>query len=187
MQKIIGFDIDGVLTTSDIRPWEDELITYFNLERRPDPEIGDMMGRYELTREQMQEFFHTRSHYVFPKLMMRNGASTLLQELKSLGFTIILITARTDSPETPRWLERHQIPYDVLIHEHDKLEPCVKHGLQLFVEDNYENARSILTAMPVLLMDTPYNRLDAVPNVHRIHHFTDVRDFIFNLFKKQIA
>lgn len=187
MQKIIGFDIDGVLTTPDSRPWENELLAYFQLEPRPDSEVGDLMGRYGLTREQMLNFFHTRSHSVFPQLTMRDGANTLLQELKSLDFTIILITARTNSPETPKWLERHQIPYDLLVHEHDKLEPCLQHGLQLFVEDNYENARSISTTIPVLLMDTEYNRLEELPNVHRVQHFTDVRNFIFTFFEKQIA
>lgn len=187
MQKIIGFDIDGVLTTPDSNPWEEELVDYFQLERRPNSEMGDMMGRYGLTREQMQDFFSTRSHFVFPKLTMREGANHFLQDLKSLGFTIILITARTNSPETPKWLERHQIPYDLLIHEHDKLEPCVKYGLQLFVEDNYENAKAISTAMPVLLMDTVYNRLEDLNNVHRVQNYDQIRDFVFTFFEKQIA
>jgi uncharacterized HAD superfamily protein len=187
MKKIIGFDIDGVLTTPDHHPWEDELLAYFQLEQQPDSEMGNMMGRYGLTREQMQDFFSTRSHFVFPKLTMREGANLFLQELKSLGFTIILITARTNSPETPRWLEQHQISYDLLVHEHDKLDPCVNHGLQLFVEDNYENAKAISPAIPVLLMDTVYNRLEDLPNVHRVHDYAEIRDFVFTFFEKQIA
>lgn len=180
MKKIIGFDIDGVLTTSDGRPWEEELIAYFQLARIEDPEKKDMQTRYGLTREQMDEFFSIRSHFVFPRLTMREGANTFLQELKALDFTIILITARTNSPETPKWLKANQIPYDLLVHSHDKLPPCLEHDVQLFIEDNFGNAASVASAgIPALLMDTDYNRMEILPHgVHRVHDYAEVREYI---------
>lgn len=187
MNKIIGFDIDGVLTVPEQHLWEEDLCSYFQLEPQPNPEMGDILGRYQLTREQIREFFAARSHFIFPKLIMREGANVFLQELKALGFTIILVTARTDSPETPKWLARNRIPYDLLVHEHDKLEPCLRHGLRLFVEDNYENAKAVSTAIPVLLMDTVYNRLADLPNVHRVYNYNEIRDFVLPFFTRQVS
>lgn len=188
MQKIIGFDIDGVLTTPDRIPWEQEIISYFNLNPDMYPEKDELRERYGLSEEQMQDFFHTRSHFVFPKLTAREAASPFLHELKAQGFTIILITARTDSPETPKWLARHDIPYDLLIHSHDKLPPCLEHGVELFIEDNLANAESVSTAIPVLLIDAEYNRVNELQkDVFRMYNFFEVRQFVADYFSRQIA
>lgn len=190
MKKIIGFDIDGVLTDEKgSHHWEEELVKYFDLEIVEDDDNNRLEARYKLTEEQMIDFFKNRSHFVFPKLTMRSGANTLLQELKEAGFTIILVTARTSKPETAQWLQDHQIPYDLLIEEsEEKLEPCVANGLQLFVEDTYKNAEAVSVAMPVLLMNTDYNQVESMPdNIYRVQDFDEIRDFVFEYFQSQSA
>ena len=187
MQKIIGFDIDGVLTTPESAPWEEELTAYFNIPIQLDPDEGRLRDKYGFTDKQMQEFFHTRSHFVIPKLIMREGANSYLQELKAQGFTIVVITARTESPETPKWLAKNDIPYDLLIHAEEKLTPCLEHGLQLFVEDNLSNAEAISAEIPVLLMDVEYNRVENLPKgVFRVYNFNEIRQFVNEHFA-QIA
>lgn len=188
MQKIIGFDIDGVLTTPDRIPWEQEMVSYFKLDPAMYPEKDELRERFGLSEEQMQDFFHTRSHFVFPKLTVREAASPFLHELKAQGFTIILITARTESPETPKWLARHDIPYDLLVHAHDKLPSCLEHGVKLFVEDNLNNAQAVSAELPVLLIDAEYNRVDDLPKgVFRMYNFVEVRQFVADYFSRQIA
>ncbi len=185
MNKVIGFDIDGVLTDGDGTIWEEELIAYFDLKPETNVNNEPMKVRYNISNDEMNTFFENRSHFVFPQLIMRPGANTLLQELKEIGYTVILITARTISPETPRWLKNNNIPYDLLINQHDKLDPCVANNLQLFVEDTVSNALEISTVMPVLLMNTSYNQgVELTDNIYRMDNFNDIRTFILEYCEK---
>jgi uncharacterized HAD superfamily protein len=92
---------------------------------------------------------------------------------------VYLVSARCEYNRdvTNTWLERHGIrPREVILTAGaDKLTVCRRCGIGIFVEDSPINARSLADAgIPVLLLDTEYNRYLEHPGVRRCRDWPQI-------------
>lgn len=161
MLQRVGIDIDGVLTDERDRPWEKAIENYFSLEGPVNSRAYDFREVYNLTDEQLWEFYCEMGENILRSLQPWHEARETLCLLKDRGVEINLVTARP--PEftkvTAEWLAEHNIPYDNLVHDRDKAPVCRQLKVELFVEDNLENALAIAgCGITVFLIDKRYNR-----------------------------
>jgi len=70
----------------------------------------------------------------------------VIHNLKELGHTIIIITARTDEfhdnpyRQSKEWLEKNNIEYDKLVvNARDKGMACIEEKIDLYIDDNLNN------------------------------------------------
>ena len=182
----VGFDIDGVITDGNSDPWELQLVKYFDLEHKQGmintSDMTDLMAKYNLTEEEMLEFFHNNSHKVFPKIQPRKDASRNLKLISKLGLDIYLITARTEAEETYNWLDKNNMTYDKLIHNHKKHEVCSDLEVPIYIEDSPKKANKVsknCSGTRVFLMKNVYNQNDDLENdITVINNLTEFRYYI---------
>lgn len=102
---------------------------------------------------------------------------------------LIYISARRNHllDITYDWFSKHNIPFNhiELVGKHDKIEKVNEHNIDIFFEDNYDNACSISEGcnIPVLLFDTPYNRKTLPKNVHRVENWVEADEWVSNWIK----
>ena len=74
----------------------------------------------------------------------QKDSSRVVQELKKRGHNIIIVTARPDMyyeayKYTKLWLEKNNIPFDILITgKQDKKQPMIDHDIQLVIDDSIQ-------------------------------------------------
>jgi NTP pyrophosphatase (non-canonical NTP hydrolase) len=117
------------------------------------------------------------------------GARETLTKLRERGVKIAVISARPAwehhrlASDTTAWLNKHQIPHDILVFEKDKHDALVKHvypaQVMAFVEDRDKHAIELANrGVRVLLMDTPSNRTIAGPTIHRVRNWAEIDAFL---------
>lgn len=190
IKKIIGVDIDGVIT-DESHPndniWHHELCQYLgqNIKRIKDSYHLDQA--YDLPLGLINAFLEQELTNIYHKVRPLTGAIETLQELAEQGFKVILITARHDEHRsiTEEWLHRHQIPYSALLHDDDKAPRAVQRNIKLFIEDNAHNAEQISEKnIPVLLMNKYHNKyLSENEKIIRVDTWSKIREFILSYFK----
>ena len=150
----IGIDIDDT-TVNTVNP----MIKYgkiFNEEvlKRPSVEFnfGEIKDRYYMnklfgwTEETKFEFFNMYYKNVLEDCEPLPGASKVITQLREDGDEIIFISARITSIKgcdarkiTIDSFNKNGIPFDkVIIGAYDKLEYCLEHGIDVFVDDSLE-------------------------------------------------
>ncbi|WP_408956322.1 5' nucleotidase, NT5C type [Natroniella sp. ANB-PHB2] len=187
MRKIIGVDIDGVLTAEgkgEDNIWHQTICNYFDLTERKE-DVYNFGDAYGLTDEQIEEFMEANSSKIYEGADSSPYAKEVLNRLKKKDFTIILVTARTDTHNqlTAKWLKRHQIPYDELIHNENKAEACQKKGINLFIDDMLANVLAVKEiGVEALLMDMHHNR-HYKGEVIRVSNWLEIEAEIENFFE----
>lgn len=177
--KIVGFDIDGTITTND--------------------------SKYNLVRE-LYPHFDENIHYTIYPLMeslrlhgfIKNGDARNIYEdskdialgcgtfyatfvelhsyLKGRGVEMHFITARKPAEEiyTKRLFEQNGIPYVNVHHvgSMDKIAVLKQHKIEMFFEDNVHNIDHITAQLeiPLGFIETPYNK-NYVPDNPHIYMF----------------
>lgn len=109
------------------------------------------------------------------------GARETIDELKRKGVKIYLITARKERYReiTLNWLKHHQIPFDKLIMTSEKADACVENQIDLMVEDESENCKSISNKIKVLCMSYKYNEeLESVKNIVRVSGWDEIYNIV---------
>ncbi|MCK8827206.1 hypothetical protein MWH25_05560 [Natroniella acetigena] len=188
MKKIIGVDIDGVLTAEgegEDNIWHQAICNHFDLTERKE-DVYHFGDAYGLTDEQVEEFMEVNSSKIYESADSCSHAKEVLNRLQEKGFTIILVTARIDAHNqvTLKWLERHQIPYDELIHNENKAEACQKKGIELFIDDMLANVLAVKKAgVEALLMDMHHNR-HYKGDVIRVSNWLEIEAEIENFFNE---
>jgi phosphoglycolate phosphatase-like HAD superfamily hydrolase len=163
--KVIAVDLDDVVC--DLSPWTEKL-----KELRGDAPMNE---RTLTMVESYKDEFYRRGR--FASLAPVNGAAASLRQLSKQGYYIVVITARPQwqyprlYADTLQWLERHQIPHDLLLFNKDKAEAVFQHIRPawplFFVEDHARNALALSAiGVDVLLFDRPHNRHIIMENAH---------------------
>lgn len=186
-QRVIGFDIDGVITDEMLpdgtNVWYSELESYFGGIRQIKRSFL-FTEAYGLDEESVIRFMQERAEDIFRRVPVRRGAKAVLSRLADLGFKVHLITARDCQYRdvTKEWLTRNSIPYHQLWLAKDKVTLCKQLGVQLFVDDHWDNCQALMAAsIPVVMMNMPHNELLQVP-VPRVSTWSEIWDWCVRLF-----
>jgi uncharacterized HAD superfamily protein len=189
---IIGVDMDDV-----IFDFNNSLHAYHNAKygtaiRRQDItsyEIEKVWGcAPEEAMKKVLEFYETKEH---DETVPVEGSIEGVKELSS-GHELHIITSRADPVRdlTMKWLQRNfpqSFASVVLVNQfagsptkaRSKADVCAELGVDLMIEDSIAHARSIAASgRPVILLDTPWNQAEAVPNVTRVKTWEDIVDQI---------
>jgi hypothetical protein len=189
MQKKIGIDIDGVITDegdSESNIWHQALSEYMqrNITRKRD--VYDFKRAYDLSSEVIDDFLNERLEKIYSEVSPLQKAKETINYLSENGYKIILITAREQCFRnlTARWLTDHNILYTELYHDDDKAPIAVEKDIDLFIEDNYENATQIVNQnINVLLMDKYHNQdIKKHGLLQRVDNWNDIREYMANSF-----
>ncbi|NLM96510.1 MAG: hypothetical protein GX175_02670, partial [Halanaerobiaceae bacterium] len=186
-------DIDGVIT-DETHPnnnvWHNALCEFlgYNIKRIKESYYFD--EAYGLSREIITSFLLKYRTKIYSQAKIYEGAKDTLNYLNTKGFQIHLITAR--EPEhrqlTADWLKKYGIKYTALYHEDNKTPLAVKKGIELFIEDNAENALKLSREnITVLLMNKYHNQgFKENTNIIRVNDWSDIRKEIFNFYSQSI-
>jgi hypothetical protein len=186
---ILGVDIDGVITNED-HPndniWHNALCEFLgrNISRVKDAYYFN--EAYDLTDEEVNLFLEEKLESIYSQVKVIPEAQKTLRELAQMGFEIILITARdTNFIElTENWLVKNGIPFSELIHDDNKTPVALARNIQLFIEDNAQNASELTRAgIHVILLNKYHNRhLPANERLVRVDSWEEIRKAISDFF-----
>ena len=183
-----GIDIDGTVTCPST------LIPHINKQYNLSITINDVVEYDFLSafpspvdRTQFQRWFKENEPEMYRLSELAQGAKETLQSWRN-QFELFYISARDAHVYdiTKNWFELNQIPYDhiELIGNHNKLEVAKMHQVEVFFEDKHDNAVMLAEELniPVILFDTPYNRLQIPNNVIRVSNWQEANTWIQNNF-----
>ncbi|BAB05118.1 nucleotidase [Halalkalibacterium halodurans] len=187
-QKRFGLDIDGTVTDpATFLPYLNEQFQKtLTLEDITDYDLTKSLG---ITSEEFWKWMEQHEQTIYKQAKKADGVDQVLEEWKQ-EHELIYITARASHLEeiTKNWFEQQNLPFHhiELVGKHDKIEAIRTHEIDIFFEDKHDNAVAIAEtfAIPVILMDTPYNRLPTPANVVRINHWTEAKAWVDEWLKR---
>lgn len=178
MNKIIGVDLDGVVTDV-VRV----IIDYLRDTGRGEFYPGDFItynteNWASVTKEEMGKLFSTPE--VYTNMPFIRDAQSGLRTLKFLGYSLYAITSRPTVVEdaTNKWIKDNNLPFEKVIfttHSDKKLE-CINNHVDYFIEDRLETCLDLAeVCKKVFVFDSRYNRSKSLPkNIIRVFAWTDV-------------
>ncbi|MDV2884017.1 hypothetical protein RYX45_02400 [Alkalihalophilus pseudofirmus] len=181
-KKRFGLDIDGTVTDPNT------FVPHLNKHFKQSLTLDDLT-QYDLTsilKISEKEFWDWMTKHegtIYSEAKLAPYAENILHNW-SRQHDLIYITARRQHLDeiTKDWFVSNQVPFDhiELVGKHDKLDAVREHKLDIFFEDKHDNAVMIAEEfnIPVILMDTPYNRLSAPKNVFRAHTWQEAKDWV---------
>jgi|AntRauTorckE6833_2_1112554.scaffolds.fasta_scaffold00700_8 hypothetical protein len=186
----IGIDIDGVITNEkqgQENIWLRSLNNYFENKITRKKDVYNFSEAYDIPLEDLRDFINNKIHEVYSTVDVFPNAKNIINKIKKNQHLIYLITARHKEfrPLTIKWLAQHNINYDYLFHEDQKADLAVEKNIELFIEDNQSNAKSILEkGIPVILVDKYHNReLDDNNEIYRVHNWKQIEKILDKNFK----
>ena len=182
-----GIDIDGTITDPA------SFIPYINQHFNKSLSLADIQD-YDLsialgiTSAEFESWMQTHEPKVYQQSKPAEGALKVLSDWQE-HHELYYISARSSSVKeiTLNWFKQHGVPYDhiELLGQHNKLKASKKLNVDLFFEDKHDNA--VMTAeecnIPVVLIDTPYNRLAVPDRVHRVYTWNEAKSLVDRLFQ----
>ncbi|WP_078552812.1 5' nucleotidase, NT5C type [Bacillus alkalicellulosilyticus] len=190
MSKIkIGFDIDGTVTDPGT------FIPYLNQHFKKNITLDqitsyDLTGLLGITSEEFFQWMKEHEGSIYEQATIASYFQEAIKAWKE-KHEFIYISARGQHlyDLTLEWFSRNNIPYHhlELIGSHNKIAAITTHQLDIFFEDKHDNACEIAEAcsIPVILMDTPYNRLPVPDNVYRMENWQEALFWVNNWLKNQ--
>lgn len=180
-QRIIGFDIDGVLTDEMVggeNIWQREIEAYFPELRLLEPNFS-FTAAYGLSLDKVDRFMEERAPNIFRSVTPQAGCQEVLSQLFEMGFTIHLITAREACYEgiTRQWLVDHEIRHSALWFEEDKGTLSRRLGIEVFADDYWDNCLDIRDqGIRALLVSAPHNlQYDTEDGIYRVEDWREIR------------
>ncbi len=183
-----GIDIDGTVTCPST------LIPHINKQYNLSITLNDVVEYdflsafpYPIDRNEFNEWFKANESTMYEVSELAAHAKSILQSWKS-KYELYYISARGENVYdiTYHWFKEHNIPYDhiELIGSHDKIEMARRYNVDAFFEDKHDNAVMIAEELniPVILFDTPYNRLPVPQNVIRVENWLQANEWINKIF-----
>lgn len=187
MRYRFGIDIDGTVTSPT------SLIPHINKQFNSELTLDDIK-EYDLTSAlphlepgEFYSWFREAESAIYASSPVSENAKNILNQWKE-RYELFYISARGEnvSDITLEWFKKHAIAYDhiELIGSHNKIETAKKHNVHLFFEDKHDNAVDISEELdiPVILFDTPYNRLPVPKNVIRVYNWLEAEEFVKSEF-----
>ena len=190
----IGVDIDGVL--NDIGQWHYSCGFKFcidnHIQRGFHPHEYMIEKQFELTDEENYKFWREYIFDLMVSIPTRPYAGNILKLLKEMGHEIVILTARDNRYLTNQyantmnfyveeWLHKNNIPYDEIIAgPGKKRDKCLRHKLDIMIEDKASNVIEISEVIPVLCFDAPYNLSIQKDTVYRVYSWSQIYQYFLN-------
>ena len=190
----IGVDIDGVL--NDIGQWHYSCGFKFcidnHIQRGFHPHEYMIEKQFELTDEENYKFWREYIFDLMVSIPTRPYAGNILKLLKEMGHEIVILTARDNRYLTNQyantmnfyveeWLHKNNIHYDEIIAgPGKKRDKCLRHKLDIMIEDKASNVIEISEVIPVLCFDAPYNLSIQKDNVYRVYSWYQIYQYFLN-------
>jgi uncharacterized protein len=190
-----GIDIDGTVTDPSffLQYVGSKFNTDVTYEQVTEYDIEKFLG---VSREELEKFLDMQQKHMYEQSPAIPTAQKVLkkwEQYKEAELRFISARPNKYTEVTREWFERNNIPYDGLhlLGGHDKRRYVTESGIHLFLEDRYENAVEISEdcRIPVILMDTPYNRKPVPDKVYRAYSWKEAeylaKSFYFKWKLKQ--
>ena len=145
----IGIDIDDTITYTYETLLPMVAVKYgmslkkLQVQRPPYAMLKSILPNYE-------QFASENLPVVAKIVPLREGVIDVLNKLRDQGHKIIFITARNHKEYADpykvsyEFLEANNIPYDkLLVNVTDKAQQCIVEGIDLFIDDNNDNCKSV--------------------------------------------
>lgn len=181
-KKTFGLDIDGTVT--DPATFIPYLNEHFNknitIEDITDYDLTSLLG---ISSKQFWTWLQQHEGAIYKQAKIADYFLDALHHWKD-NHDLIYISARGEHlmDITSSWLNQHRIPYNhiELIGSHDKINSIQQNDIDIFFEDKHDNACDIAEAcdIPVILMDTPYNRKPTPSNVIRATNWKTAKEWV---------
>ncbi|TLS36290.1 hypothetical protein [Pseudalkalibacillus caeni] len=182
MKKRFGLDIDGTVTcpTSFISYINKDFNKKFSFDEITQYDLSRLL---KITPEQFLNWLRNKEKEIYTNAPLAKKVKETLAHWEQ-DHELYYISARGSHLHevTEEWFTKMLLPYDhiELIGKHNKIETIKHHDIDIFFEDKHDNACNIAEEckIPVLLMDTPYNR-DPIPKqVIRVKNWTEARKWV---------
>ena len=186
--KRFGIDIDGTITKPD------SMLPYINKAFQLQLTLEDI-NQYEfypfvnVPTHEFDQWFQENEPIMYLESPMVKYAKQVLQQWKE-DFELYFISARNQNllPVTKQWFSNNDLLYHhiELIGTHNKVATVKKHQIDLFFEDKHDNAVAIAEqcGIPVILFDTPYNRMATPRNVIRVDTWLEASQWVNEWIKE---
>jgi len=170
---VVLVDIDNVI--SDLSIWDENVAEHSNI-----PVNQNTVSMIERLKGQ---FYHDGG---FRDLDPVPGAVEGMKTLASRGWKLVLLSARPYwsykrlYADTLYWLDKHEIPHDLLIFNKDKAEAIYENVFPstpaFMLEDRHKHAVEVAKyGVPVLLLDWQYNRdVGNTDMITRVSDWTEI-------------
>lgn len=190
---IVGVDIDGVLANYP-RFMYDLMSKYLN--KKPERNFYHISKVYDLTPEQESKLWIDNHENYVKNIDALWGSAKFLKFLRKNNHKVLLITNRGFDGipgtnyekaynETEKWLKKNHFEYDKLILTKGlKLNECKACGVQLMLEDSPAQIANVSQELPVIIIDTDYNREVNNDNTYRCKSYREVKKTFIDLSKK---
>ena len=192
----IGIDIDDTIANTfetGIKYAEEFTKDYCN---RTYTDIDERLGNlkthkhwqaiFEWNDEEEDKFFEKYYLKIIEETDIKEEACDILNKLCTDN-EIIFITARYEVEEnkvetlTKRWLKNNNIPFNKLYLGRNKLEVCQEIGIDVFIDDSFENCKLVQSGnIKTYMIDHIANRNIEDSNIERVYGWND----FYNKIKK---
>lgn len=179
-----GIDIDGTVTCPAT------LIPHINKQYNINMKLDDVTEYdflsgfpYPIDRNEFNTWFKANEPHMYEVSELAADAQSVLTNWQK-QYELFYISARGENvfDITKNWFDTYNVPYDHIecIGSHKKIEIAKKHQVEAFFEDKHDNAVEIAEELkiPVVLFDTPYNRLLVPNNVIRVANWQQANEWI---------
>jgi len=182
--KVCAIDLDGVLVQ-----YPEPFIKYVNEIKRT-----SFKSLYDVKKDiSNKEYLQLKHSYRQDGMKLHvppvDGASNFMNELKSLGYSVVILTKRPYKQyyrlfaDTKINLDQSGIKYDAIVFDTEKHKAIVKElpQLEFMVEDNREIANEVgAWGYKCFLIDNVYNHGHINDNVIRVSGLSEILERIKN-------
>lgn len=141
------------------------------------------------SNEEMLDFCEKYLEEAVSSAKVFPNAKEVINELKQKGHYICFITARRNweykDPYklTKEYLDINGISYDdIVVNCIDKLSFCLENDIDVMIDDEPENIKSVSTKIPVIVLNADHNKDIVGDNIIRVDNWKKIRDFLNNNF-----
>lgn len=181
----IGIDLDDTITKTDeilfkyAKMYNEEEKILFKINRGE----WDWNKAFGWDEEKCETFFSRYLKKIFEEAEIKENAKEKINALKDDGNKIIIITARdTKSLKEvhkvcENWLINNKLNVDkIVVDGEDKAQKCLENKIDIFIDDNVYNCESVYKNLkiPVLLMNSRYNKEYQNPNIKRVYNWNEI-------------
>jgi uncharacterized HAD superfamily protein len=184
-----GIDIDGTVTcpTTFIPHLNQSFNVNLTIE---DIKQYNLAKALNITDEAFAQWLRDNESEIYKNPPLASNAKDILSNWQH--HQLIYISARHSRYETitNNWFTKLGLPYHQ-IHctgDHNKIEPVLNNNIDVFFEDNFNNACQISEEcqIPVVLFDTPYNKGTLPDLVSRVSGWPEAKLHVDNWIKQAI-